>query len=201
MRAACGWNQSAAGDFVPVVYLHRPFASFLVEVGAIDDAVSGPLASDDGAWNTTEWFPSLMKTSNALQVLPGSLGGGPIDWILVDTMAAMIHQISQQHRGGEMSEEQVFNLANPNGAQWSSLIPKVLEARAPGNMVVPLAQWVQRLATEVDVERLPALKILEFFLGMATDTQLPSSDGRVKLEIGLAAKYSKAMTVLEAIGS
>jgi nucleoside-diphosphate-sugar epimerase len=43
--------------------------------------LGGPSDSEAGIWNTRDWFPSLVRSSQTMQRLPDSLGSFQVDWV------------------------------------------------------------------------------------------------------------------------
>lgn len=157
--------------------------------------LAGPLAENVGVWNRTEWFPNLMKSSKAMRLLPDFMS--TIDWIPVDTMASVIHDLIRSERTTESS--QVFNLANPMASKWIWMMPAIFEAWGTDMDIVPFDQWVDRLSQETDTEQFPALKILDFYKGLAAEAKV-SGEGKVKVQVAKAASLSPAMAGLKPIG-
>ncbi|PYI36626.1 NRPS-like enzyme [Aspergillus indologenus CBS 114.80] len=143
----------------------------------------GQIAGPDtrlGAWNPHEWLPSLIKTSKATGKVPSDLGGYPIDWVSVDTLARIVNELVLGRRAslGE-TRNAVFHLVNPSRTTWAALIPAIQE-RYPVQPV-PLVDWVADLETiqdpsDCDVQEKPALKLLAFFHGLADNADVLSAD-------------------------
>lgn len=127
--------------------------------------VAGPIAPDGGCWNKSEWFPSLIQTSKSLGYLPDALMD--VDWIPADILAHNIRDLVHYDHEGI----QTYNLINPHGRSWKDLVPFVQELI--GGNVVSLKEWTERLR-QIDgndvkeVAAKPALKILDWFSGIAT---------------------------------
>jgi thioester reductase-like protein len=159
--------------------------------------IGGPLAADAGDWNKTEWFPTLLKTSKAMGIIPNTLGA--IDWIPIDVLAEIFRDIVHDLRKTERAT--VFNLVNPHKATWEQLLPTVVERWhvAP----VSFSMWVDELkkierSGQADLHALPALKVLDFFTNMAAD--LGGSGNRsLEFDTGNGRRASPAMESLRAI--
>ncbi|CAK4026524.1 acetyl- synthetase [Lecanosticta acicola] len=53
--------------------------------------IAGPVKSDKGLWNPSEWFPSIMSSCDALGTIPESLEAMDcMDWIPVDMLGNML---------------------------------------------------------------------------------------------------------------
>jgi thioester reductase-like protein len=128
--------------------------------------IGGPLAMNAGEWNTSEWFPTLLKTSKSIGCIPDTLGA--IDWIPVDTLATIIVDIIKDLTQNGIPR--TFNLVNPRQASWETLLPVVL---ARWNVkAVSFAEWLDTLRTvehTSDLTSLPALKFFDFFENMGAD--------------------------------
>ena len=125
--------------------------------------IAGPVTTS-GIWNEAEWFPSLVKTSQSQGCIPNYLP--KIDWIPVDLLAATILDIA--HFAMDTNQPQVYNIVNPNIAEWTSLIDSVVKRLGPWIKVVELNDWIDMVA-KVNQENTrelaakPAAKILDFF--------------------------------------
>ncbi|OJJ68372.1 hypothetical protein ASPBRDRAFT_68538 [Aspergillus brasiliensis CBS 101740] len=134
--------------------------------------VAGP-TSGSGVWNRHEWLPALIATSKSTGHIPTSLGFGPVNWIPVDTLSTIILELIEARRASQPSQRcATFNLVNPSTATWSSLIPAV--QRHFTVTPVELETWVHDLEaikdpSETEIAAKPALKLLEFFQGLAHD--------------------------------
>lgn len=157
--------------------------------------IAGPLSSEGGQWNTTEWMPSMMKTSKAMGCVPDR--AMEVDWIPVDVLANIIVELTQAEREGL----QIYNLVNPSVVAWSSLLPAVVK-RYPEVQAVPLEEWVERLghANEDDQDEVatkPALKILDWFVDL--EKALTSTGPRQGYETGQGVEVSRTMARLPAV--
>ena len=158
--------------------------------------LAGPLKEDGGLWNKTEWFPSLIKTSKSLGILPDAVN--TIDWIPVDSMAQIILDLMHSEYTNQTS--QVFNLSNPRSTEWIWVIPAIIEAWASqGTKIVPFAEWLDALAQKAgnneDLEKYPAVKILEFYRGLEQEAKV-QSDEKIKYEVKRAIGCSTTMAKL-----
>ena len=62
--------------------------------------VAGP-TDRRSVWNSKEWFPSLVKSSNTLESLPSTLGSmQSVDWIPIDVLAQSLVDITLQLGSG-----------------------------------------------------------------------------------------------------
>lgn len=159
--------------------------------------IGGPLSMDAGEWNRTEWFPTLLMTSKTLGCIPATLGA--IDWIPVDTLARILVDIV--HDLARSGQPQTFNLVNPHRAEWSVLLSVVQERW--GLKAVTFEEWVQKLSAmeasgNMDFDSLPALKMLDFFAGMANDLK-DTSNRTLDFVTENGQRASKAMADISPI--
>lgn len=161
--------------------------------------IAGPLAPDGGKWNPTEWFPSLVKTSKTLGCVPDSMN--TIDWIPVDTLAQIIREVI--HHDCRKSASQVFNLANPQSANWEDLVSTLQDSTSGQKLkVVSFTEWLDILTNiqNPDLEALPALKILDFYAALAAEIKAGDSQ-RLQYDTTNGRTTSKTMAELSPINS
>jgi len=127
--------------------------------------IAGPIASEKGQWNLSEWLPSLIKTSKSLGRVPDTLGYfTDVDWIPVDVLSQIV--LDLVHSDYQQKEGHVFNLVNPKTVQWAALVPVVQERL--GVEPSSFAEWINLLRAcdaqdQAELESKPALKILDWF--------------------------------------
>ncbi|CAK7216988.1 hypothetical protein SCUCBS95973_002999 [Sporothrix curviconia] len=166
--------------------------------------IAGPLADDGGQWNPAEWLPSLVKSSLALGCLPSSMN--TVEWIPVDTLAGIMRDLVQ-HDYAERAAG-VYNLVNPRAGSCDELVGVVKKhwdvAGTPVEVVL-FPAWLEALrsasasspasATAADLDNIPALKIVDFYEGLAAEAALPESE-RITYEKSRGRKHSKTMAEL-----
>jgi thioester reductase-like protein len=137
----------------------------ILRVGQIAGSINAT-----GSWNQNEWFPSLLRTSKEMQMMPGILGSmDAIDWIPADRLAEIVLEIVHSSSTiGRETGAKVFNLVNPSVVQFSSFVSFIHERLGPTTKIVSWDEWVNALEVlggedEVMLDEYPALKILEFF--------------------------------------
>ncbi|EAU30279.1 conserved hypothetical protein [Aspergillus terreus NIH2624] len=135
--------------------------------------IAGP-TTEKGAWNTNEWIPTLVATSKALRKVPATLGAFEVDWIPVDTLAEIMIELLDSRRNSEELSA-FFHLMNPSKTAWSSIVPAV--EKAYGIPSVPLEEWISELVSienpsEEEVQKKPALKLLDFYRGLAAGKRM-----------------------------
>ncbi|RAL07786.1 NAD(P)-binding protein [Aspergillus homomorphus CBS 101889] len=165
--------------------------------------ICGPTAGT-GVWNKKEWVPSLIETSIALGCISDSLGSAAVDWIPVDTAARIITElIDSRSKTGE-SALAVFNLVNPRVSEWEDVIAPI-QSRY-GLEKVTFEDWIARLqgikgTAEEDLEKLPALKILEFYQGLSRSDSVECSRPARPFVTEAGEQQSASFRDLEAVTS
>ena len=155
--------------------------------------ICGPKSPDGAGWKEDEWFPSLIKTSLSMGMIPEELP--PVDWIPVDTLAAIVGDIASNV--DKMSPCRVFNIVNPSPISFSTLLPHIERALSSKFKRVSLARWVEELE-ELDVsdlkvlEKMPSVKILDFYKSL----DLQSS---IRYETSCTSKASRTFKEIEPI--
>jgi thioester reductase-like protein len=132
--------------------------------------LAGPLSENGGEWHRTEWLPTLVKTSKALGCLPDSMN--MIDWVPVDKLSQIISEIVQ-HECNKSASSLVYNLVNPRLGKWDDLVTEIQEAWTPAmTRAVPFQDWLKMLKDQAaDLEKFPALRLPEFYQGLAADAE------------------------------
>ncbi|KAI2615947.1 acetyl-CoA synthetase-like protein [Hypoxylon sp. NC1633] len=140
--------------------------------------VAGPVGSTEnggggGVWNEAEWFPSLVRSSRYLGVLPRSLGSSSrVEWVPVDELSRIVLEVVEEVTGfsaevgavgvaeGEDEDEDegevvergsgsgrgatVYNLVNPTPVPFSALLPTLLDSRVAPR-TTSLESWIEAL--------------------------------------------------------
>ena len=134
--------------------------------------IAGSTSLEDPPWPIQEWFPSLVKTSKALGLLPNELP--PVDWVPIDKLASTITELMLHDV--ETGETEIYNLVNPHPVPWTSLMEAVQAYCGLDTKEASLKDWIERLRAlpenKDEVVSKPALKMLNFFEQMAKE-QLP----------------------------
>jgi len=182
--------------------------------------VAGP-AHMPGTWNKWEWFPSLVRSSLHLGMVPASLGKGRnnhIDWVPIDVLANTLTEYAlgdpKCQSEEQASDARVLHPQNANPTTWDELRPQIISAletamktkgqRSGIIKEVPLSAWieaVQKDASELDttakleamLQVNPAVKLLDFYQGLLVGDEMPAlcGDG--------ALRASKHLSVLDGI--
>jgi thioester reductase-like protein len=140
--------------------------------------IAGPVKSEHGAWNSSEWFPSLMLSTKALGKLPDTLGAmDRIDWLPVDLLGDMlVETVTRKQRNAGATDHsfasppstEFLHFVNPQHIRWSDIVSKLASHTAPTPRIVPYKDWLQALTSASEqrtdeVSTLPAMKLLDFF--------------------------------------
>ncbi|KAK6954711.1 hypothetical protein Daesc_004679 [Daldinia eschscholtzii] len=138
--------------------------------------VAGPVAAG-GAWNPWEWFPSLVRSSKFLGILPESLGtSSRVEWVPVDELSKIILEVVDEvtrsdddATSGKTKQRgaKVYNLVNPHAVPFSDLLP-ALQEKGIADKTVPLETWIEMLERSSYNQKStahdnPAVKLLDFY--------------------------------------
>lgn len=165
--------------------------------------VAGP-TTESGIWSPKEWLPSLVASSKALGKIPDSLGRMEVvDWVPVNVLGDVITELVVSSPSQNGPKATVYHVANPEQTSWAEILPTIAQILGHGGSdvnVVPLRTWVQLLrenASEADADELkrnPAIKLLDFFEGIAS-----SSGEQGLLDTKQAESVSKALATLSPV--
>lgn len=113
----------------------------------------------------------------------------------------MLEIIHTRHLDQTETPSAVFHLTNPEKTPWSSLIPAIQE-KYPVEPV-DFGAWVAepegvRNPTSADVASMPALRLLDFYRGLADGSHAAMT---VDLDVQRAKGASATMRVLEPISA
>ncbi|ATY63408.1 Male NAD-binding [Cordyceps militaris] len=134
--------------------------------------VAGP-TTQQGAWNTHEWLPTLIESSLRLGLLPSSLGSSnDVDWVPVDTVARTILDMARSLSAetGFSSGARFFNLVNPTTTPWSTIAPagvRFYEQRGAALRLVSLEDWIEAVEQAPASSNLSAVKLLDMYGALA----------------------------------
>ena len=176
-----------------------------------------------GKWPEREWLPSLVLSSAHLGALPSSLGAlETVAWVPVDVLSPALLEMALGRDGvdGELDRScRVLHAVNPRRTSWKDLLPSVkqsLKLHGPGQHkeaigtldgstvkdpeIVDYAAWIARLRSSVsdeessaDLQKNPAVKLLDFFAGAVERPAAPLLDTR------MAKKASETLRALDAV--
>ncbi|KAF7293886.1 Acetyl-CoA synthetase-like protein [Mycena chlorophos] len=123
--------------------------------------VSG--SSSNGSWATTDWVPAIVKSSLALGSFPSD-PASTAAWILPEAVSQAIVDVALLPP--ESEQPFALNLVHPRPIAWDAIFSVLAgTAKMP---LIPIAQWVSQVeklarnASGEDLERFPAIKLVEF---------------------------------------
>ncbi|KAJ7609797.1 hypothetical protein DFH06DRAFT_1246824, partial [Mycena polygramma] len=147
-------------------------------------------SASNGAWSTTDWVPTLVKSSIALGNFPSN-PSGIVAWLSPEA-------VSQTIVDAALSMEKppfAINLVHPRPVPWDTVMAAVAaEAQLP---MVPFPDWVQQVrgrsvgATIDDIGKIPSIKLLDFFEAAVAGT------GDVEFSTAKAQAMSDSMRLLK----
>ncbi|KAH9944763.1 hypothetical protein B0H21DRAFT_862505 [Amylocystis lapponica] len=159
--------------------------------------ICGPATS--GAWSTAEWVPGLVKSSGALGCLP--LSPGMVAWVPMDAVAAALVDVVL---GAD--PPLLVNVVHPRPVPWQEAFGWVNGALGLALPFVPFHSWVKKLEDKaegigaVELEAVPAIKILEFYQGIAKAGQGDNGGGDTLFETVQAERASQTLATLPPLG-
>ncbi|KAJ6558269.1 acetyl-CoA synthetase-like protein [Mycena capillaripes] len=119
-------------------------------------------STTNGAWSTTDWVPTIVKSSIALGNFPSD-PSGVVTWLSPE---AVSHTVVDAALSAEKPPFAI-NLVHPRPVPWDLVMSAIAStAQLP---VVPFPEWVQQLqvrsvgATAENIENIPGIKLLDFF--------------------------------------
>ncbi|KZP33250.1 putative nonribosomal peptide synthetase [Athelia psychrophila] len=152
----------------------------------------------NGAWATSDWVPAFVKSSLALGALPDAQGFA--SWLPVNTVSQVILDVA-------FAEEPplALNIVHPRPILWSTVIKHIRDALQRSGLTsqaLPLLHFTEwfdalerrsRVADEQGTADIPAIKILEFFRGMALADAADRNYNRANVEAGGMSSLSTAV--------
>ncbi|KAJ8058334.1 hypothetical protein OCU04_012526 [Sclerotinia nivalis] len=165
-------------------YASKKMSNVDVKVARVGQ-IAGP-AYTSGAWNMSEWMPSLVITSFHIGFIPENLGSDKmkLDWVPIDILSSSLVDISFNNDPKTSdSGARVFHPLNQTPTTWSILLPIILKTINASNpdahaavTAIPYTAWLQKLrdtarecalSKTMDLAEVltkyPAIKLLEFF--------------------------------------
>ncbi|KAJ7656957.1 putative aminoadipate reductase [Mycena polygramma] len=119
-------------------------------------------SASNGSWSTTDWVPSIVKSSIALGNFPSD-PSSVVAWLSPE---AVSHAIVDAALSTEKPPFAI-NLVHPRPIPWDRVMSAIArDAQLP---LIPFPEWVGQLqarsaaATPEDLENIPAIKLLDFF--------------------------------------
>ncbi|KAJ6479301.1 hypothetical protein C8R47DRAFT_1178494 [Mycena vitilis] len=123
-------------------------------------------SASNGSWSTTDWVPSIVKSSIAL----GNFLSDPSSVVAWLSPEAVSHAIVDAALSTEKPPFAI-NLVHPRPVPWDRFMSAI--AGDPQLPLVSFAEWVEQLqtrttaATPEDLDNIPAIKLLDFFKAVA----------------------------------
>lgn len=194
----------------------RPgFRASIARVGQVAGAVR-----NQDLWKKTEWFPSLVISSLSIGALPETLGPelDNIDWVPVDLLAGVLVELAL--KGGNGSSVQVFHPLNLHPTSWDAIKPAVsdelLELSGTKLETIPLSEWVDRVRQHMEkiagshqaiaegemekfVEKVPAVKLLDFYQTIVDNGQASKVEGRNVFSTTKTANISEKLQAVDGV--
>ncbi|SMQ55260.1 unnamed protein product [Zymoseptoria tritici ST99CH_3D7] len=213
--SAAGYGGYGEGKHVASMILAKAAETAQVPVTIIRPGQLAGSAVSTAEWNRHEWFPSLIISSKALGMLPTTLGAQDVlDWMPMDAAATAVREISEASLAGESAltngavpnktRFRVAHIVNPRTTTWQELSPTVQHhlAKETGKNIqmVEMKEWVKALSesprTPEEIEKKPAIKLLEFFESLA------GAEGkRLEMETRESQAMSERMRSMQAVDS
>ncbi|RDW86636.1 NRPS-like enzyme [Aspergillus mulundensis] len=185
--------------------------------------VGGPINAD-GKWPERDWFPTLLRASEIMGVLPKSIGHfDDVDWLPVDslsealvTLALDLDDLNSAKTGPAVDGGAAYyHFTNPSVSPYPDLAPVLARRLAKSNpnleLVDTLLEWTERLAAwtpassgaDTDAERskkvessmAAATALLEFYQGLARNLDQPN----VMLDTALTAERIPSLKSVGAV--
>ncbi|CCM01374.1 uncharacterized protein FIBRA_03424 [Fibroporia radiculosa] len=147
----------------------------------------------NGAWNTSEWVPILVKSSVSLGCLPEM--NGVLSWIPVEAVARAAVDVILTPNAPAL-----VNVVHPYPARSRNMLSAIGDAlesdtRLP---VISIRSWVEKLESVAQnitgrtMEETPAIKLLDFFRGFVPPVEQPEQVAENDLEMGALPLYDTA---------
>ncbi|KAK7007684.1 acetyl-CoA synthetase-like protein [Favolaschia claudopus] len=122
-----------------------------------------------GTWSTSDWLPALVKSSIALGNFPSDTTA-TINWIPPEAVSQAIIDATLSAQPAPFA----MNLVHPRPVSWDSIMSAMAGSfRLP---LIPMKEWVDQLedragdALGEEVDRIPAIKLLDFFKAAVAGT-------------------------------
>ncbi|KAE8557519.1 hypothetical protein EYB25_002226 [Talaromyces marneffei] len=183
--------------------------------------VAGPVEQPLGMWNKHEYIPSIIISSVHLGAFPKTFPSrDEIDWLPVDKLSKILLEILASASQSGVNEEiivdtkennprtKIYHVVNPYRTSWHGDFATHLRVSYPSDTPlqgVTFEEWVGKLnlsaeeaekADNVDIERNPAIRLLQFYANAATSKE----KGRRLWPIA-AVQASETLRALGPLGS
>lgn len=189
--------------------LKTPLQSTSFRIGQISGG------EPSGSWALTDWVPIMIKSSIGLGALPNS--NGMVSWLPMHSVAQSILDVAFTPEGGRISR--TLHLVHPRPVPWTNVVREVRAALiergvakiAEGQTaestqqavlpLVPFDKWVELVKkrsnnpSKEDLEKIPAIKLLEFFTSIASGDLEAEKKGLREYEMGNWARLATTEAV------
>lgn len=174
-----GESKHVSGRILAAAAEKTGIPATVVRVGQL----AGPV-TEQGVWNKQEWLPSIVASSKEIGKVPRNLGNmDTVDWVPVDASAQVLLDLcfnTQVDEKLDTKQLAFYHLVNPQTESWKVLAPVVQEhfkSKGVELEAVDFADWLGALkglsVTKENAERVPGLKLIDFYEGLASDHGLP----------------------------
>lgn len=136
-------------------------------------------------WNPNEMIPLVVRSGNVIGCLPDRMGIGGCEWLEVGVVANFVVDVcaseNKSKKGNENDKKRlVYNVVHPKSFSWKEEFLPLLRDAGMEFETVGYQEWLEKLRrSEVDVERNPSRKLLEFWKTAKTRAE---SRGAVKFD-------------------
>jgi len=174
-----GESKHVSGRILAAASRETGVPATVVRVGQL----AGPV-TEKGVWNKQEWLPSIVSSSKAIGKVPRNLENmDTVDWVPVDAAAKVLLELSFNTLTDNKTSEgklSVYHLVNPKTESWQRLVPVVQEHFDQTHTrleIVEFTNWLETLKkmpmSKENAARVPGLKLLDFYEGLAAPQGLP----------------------------
>ena len=174
-----GESKHVSGRILAAAAEKTGIPATVVRVGQL----AGPV-TEQGVWNKQEWLPSIVASSKEIGKVPRNLGNmDTVDWVPVDAAAQVLLDLAFNTQIDEKLQRQhlaFYHLVNPKTESWKVLAPAVQQHFKAKNVeleAVDFKDWLEALkalpVTKENAERVPGLKLIDFYEGLAAAQGLP----------------------------
>jgi len=141
-------------------------------------------ASGTGAWARSEYNPILFRSCFGLGMVPNDLP--PIRWIPTDVAASVA--LKQTFTTDKAELLGYYHLENPVTTPWSAVANAISQYKGANLPQVPFQQWLSKVREYgvKDAEKVPAVRLLEFFESLEN---FPALDVSNTLKIAPEVEY------------
>ncbi|KZO93858.1 acetyl-CoA synthetase-like protein [Calocera viscosa TUFC12733] len=144
----------------------------------------------NGAWNTTDWLPLIVKSGERLKILPSL--PGRVSWIPTDMAAQSIIDVMHGSVNSPSGTSTYLHLVHPHPVSWDSVLAPI--ARQLECRLVPFSEWLNALSQsaedESEVTRNPAIKLLDFYRGIG-EHDMKTEQDKTKEAMGMPELETK----------